>query len=85
MEESLKRLRVERIDLYQSHTPDPATPHAETLGAYQELMQAGKIRAIGASNYSAEQLGTALAAAAAQACRATRRCNRSTISTTAQL
>lgn len=60
VEESLKRLKVERIDLYQSHQPDPATPHAETLGAYADLMRAGKIRAIGASNYSAEQLADAL-------------------------
>ncbi|WP_029004836.1 aldo/keto reductase [Azorhizobium doebereinerae] len=63
VDESLKRLRVERIDLYQSHQPDPATPHAETLGAYAELMTAGKIRAIGASNYSVEQLADALKAA----------------------
>ncbi len=66
VEESLKRLQVEQIDLYQSHTPDAATPDAETLGAYQELMRAGKIRAIGASNYSAEQLGRAMAVAAEQ-------------------
>jgi aryl-alcohol dehydrogenase-like predicted oxidoreductase len=59
-EESLRRLRIERIDLYQSHWPDPATPHEETLGAYEKLMKAGKVHAIGASNFSAAQLGEAL-------------------------
>ncbi|GGF77258.1 NADP-dependent aryl-alcohol dehydrogenase [Azorhizobium oxalatiphilum] len=57
---SLKRLKTERIDLYQSHQFDPNTPHAETLGAYAELIKAGKVRAIGASNFSAEQLADAL-------------------------
>ena len=62
VEESLRRLQVDTIDLYQSHVPDPATPHEETLSAYDELIRAGKVRAIGASNYSAEQLRDALAA-----------------------
>jgi aryl-alcohol dehydrogenase-like predicted oxidoreductase len=53
---SLKRLRVDHIDLYQFHTPDPATPIAETLGALDELVQAGKVRAIGASNMQAWQM-----------------------------
>jgi aryl-alcohol dehydrogenase-like predicted oxidoreductase len=60
VEESLRRLRIETIDLYQSHWPDPDTPHEETLAAYDELLRAGKVRAIGASNFSAEQLADAL-------------------------
>src|SRR3954451_3096013 len=46
VEESLRRVRVERIDLYQSHWPDADTPHEETLAAYDELLRAGKVRAI---------------------------------------
>ncbi|MBV8472069.1 MAG: aldo/keto reductase [Hyphomicrobiales bacterium] len=64
VEASLKRLQVETIDLYLSHKPDDATPHEETLGAYQKLIAAGKIRWCGASNFSAEQLSAALAASA---------------------
>ena len=60
VEDSLRRLRVETIDLYQSHWADPATPYEETLTAYSELIAAGKVRAIGASNHSAEQLAEAL-------------------------
>jgi aryl-alcohol dehydrogenase-like predicted oxidoreductase len=60
VEDSLRRLRIETIDLYQSHWPDPDTPHEETLSAYDELLRAGKIRAIGASNFSAAQLAEAL-------------------------
>ena len=59
-EDSLRRLRVETIDLYQSHWPDPDTPHEETLAAYDDLLRAGKVRAIGASNFSADQLADAL-------------------------
>lgn len=59
-ERSLKRLGVERIDLYFSHCPDPETPYEETLGAYEKLLKAGKIRAVGASNLDASQLSTAL-------------------------
>lgn len=59
-EDSLKRLQTDYIDLYQSHKDDPATPLAETLGAYGELMQAGKVRAIGASNYSGDRLAESL-------------------------
>jgi aryl-alcohol dehydrogenase-like predicted oxidoreductase len=58
--ESLARLGVGEIDLYFSHWPDPATSHEETLGAYDKLLKAGKVRAIGASNYNVEQLGAAL-------------------------
>lgn len=63
VEDSLKRLQIETIDLYFSHWPDPETPHAETLGAYQKLIDAGKIRAIGASNLDAAQLAEALTVA----------------------
>lgn len=66
VEDSLRRLGTERIDLYFSHWPDPDTPHEETLGAYAKLMAAGKVRAIGASNYSAQQLADALAVARSQ-------------------
>ena len=59
-EASLRRLGVERIDLYQAHRDDEATPLEETLGAFAKLVQAGKVRAIGASNYSAERLRAAL-------------------------
>jgi len=60
VEESLQRLQTDYIDLYQSHTDDAATPQAETLEAYAKLIKAGKVRAIGASNYSAERLAEAL-------------------------
>jgi aryl-alcohol dehydrogenase-like predicted oxidoreductase len=51
---------VDRIDLYFSHWPDPATPYAETLGAYDKLIKAGKVKSIGCSNLDAAQLGEAL-------------------------
>ena len=57
---SLQRLQTDRIDLYQSHKDDPETPLADTLGAYAELIAAGKVRAIGASNYKADRLRAAL-------------------------
>ena len=60
VDESLTRLGVSEIDLYFSHWPDLATSHEETLGAYDKLLKAGKVRAIGASNYNVEQLGAAL-------------------------
>jgi len=60
VENSLKRLGVERIDLYFSHWPDPDTPYAETLGAYDTLIKAGKVNAIGCSNLDAAELGEAL-------------------------
>ena len=63
VEDSLKRLRSERIDLYQSHSDDTSTPFEETLGAYAELIAAGKVRAIGASNHTAARLAEALAVA----------------------
>jgi aryl-alcohol dehydrogenase-like predicted oxidoreductase len=63
---SLRRLQTDRIDLYQSHEDDPKTPIEATLGAYAELIQAGKVRAIGASNYSAPRLAEAMRVSEAQ-------------------
>jgi aryl-alcohol dehydrogenase-like predicted oxidoreductase len=60
VEDSLKRLQTDHIDLYQSHKDDEATPMEETLDAYQQLIKEGKIRFIGASNFSAERLQKAL-------------------------
>ena len=62
-EDSLRRLGVERIDLYQLHQPDPATPIADTLGALNDLVRAGKVREIGCSNFSAAHLREARKAA----------------------
>lgn len=59
VDDSLRRLNTDYIDLYFSHYPDPHTPNEETLGAYAALLAAGKIRAIGASNFSLEQLQAA--------------------------
>jgi aryl-alcohol dehydrogenase-like predicted oxidoreductase len=59
-EESLARLETDYIDLYQSHVEDPEIPEEETLEAYSELMKAGKVRAIGASNFKADTLLQAL-------------------------
>jgi len=63
VEDSLRRLRTDYIDLYFSHYPDPQTPHEDTLRAYESLIASGKVRAIGASNYSREQLEAAQAVA----------------------
>ncbi len=62
-EDSLRRLRTDHIDLYQLHQPDPSTPIAETLAALDELVRSGKVREIGCSNFSMEQLREAKAAA----------------------
>jgi len=62
-EASLKRLGTDYIDLYQLHIPDPKVPIAETLGALDDLVKAGHVREVGCSNFSAEQLGNAEAAA----------------------
>ncbi len=59
-EDSLKRLQTNVIDLYQSHRDDPDTPLDETLEAYSQLMSQGKVRAIGASNYTAGRLADAM-------------------------
>jgi aryl-alcohol dehydrogenase-like predicted oxidoreductase len=60
VEASLKRLGSEVIDLYQAHKDDPATPLEETLEAFEGLKKAGKVRALGASNYTAPRLAEAL-------------------------
>ena len=60
VEASLQRLQTDVIDLYQSHTDDKDTPLDETLRAYEELMKAGKVRAIGASNYSGPRFREAM-------------------------
>lgn len=64
VEDSLRRLQTDVIDLYQSHWPDPDTPIEETLTAFDRLLRAGKVRAIGASNLDAAQLTDSLAVAA---------------------
>ena len=60
VEDSLRRLQTDYIDLYQSHRDDPGAPLEETLQAYAELIRQGKVRAIGASNYTAARLAEAL-------------------------
>lgn len=60
VEDSLRRLQTDRIDLYQSHEDDPKVPLEETLRAFDDLVKAGKVRVIGASNYDATRLGDAL-------------------------
>ena len=67
VEASLRRLGPDRIDLYQLHRPDMATPIADTLGALDELVRQGKVREIGCSNFSVEQIREAAAAAPAGA------------------
>jgi aryl-alcohol dehydrogenase-like predicted oxidoreductase len=65
VEGSLKRLDIDTIDLYQFHSPDPATPIEETLGALDELVREGKVREIGHTNFSAAQVRAADDAATA--------------------
>lgn len=60
VDDSLRRLRTDYIDLYQAHTDDKNTPLEETLGAFDKLVKAGKVRFIGASNYSGERLAEAM-------------------------
>ncbi|MGH2506689.1 MAG: aldo/keto reductase [Ktedonobacteraceae bacterium] len=60
VDDSLRRLRTDYIDLYFAHADDPATPLEETLGTFADLIRAGKVRAIGASNYTAERMREAL-------------------------
>lgn len=59
-EASLRRLKIEAIDLYQSHMPDPETPIDETLRAFDDLVRTGKVRYVGCSNYASWQLALAL-------------------------
>jgi aryl-alcohol dehydrogenase-like predicted oxidoreductase len=63
-EDSLRRLQTDYIDLYQSHFDDADTPVEETLGAYDKLVKAGKVRLVGASNFTPERLAQSLAASA---------------------
>jgi aryl-alcohol dehydrogenase-like predicted oxidoreductase len=63
---SLRRLKTDYIDLYQLHKPDPDVPIAETLGALDDLVTAGRVREIGCSNFSAQQLREAAAVSAAR-------------------
>ncbi len=63
VEDSLRRLNTDRIDLYQLHRPDPLVPIADTLGALDDLVRAGKVREIGCSNFSAAQIREAAGAA----------------------
>jgi 1-deoxyxylulose-5-phosphate synthase len=60
IETSLRRLGLERVPLYMAHAPDPDTPAEETLAAFGALIAAGKVGAVGASNFSAEQLAEAI-------------------------
>jgi aryl-alcohol dehydrogenase-like predicted oxidoreductase len=60
VDDSLRRLQTDRIDLYQSHDDDTGTPLEDTLATYAELIRAGKVRAIGASNHTAARLAEAL-------------------------
>jgi len=66
VEGSLKRLQTDYIDLYFAHFDDPKTPLDETLGAFDRLVTSGKVRAIGASNYTSERLWEALSVSAAR-------------------
>jgi aryl-alcohol dehydrogenase-like predicted oxidoreductase len=59
-DDSLRRLRTDRIDLYYAHRDDPSVPQEEYLGAFDQLVKAGKVRAVGASNFTAERLRSAL-------------------------
>jgi aryl-alcohol dehydrogenase-like predicted oxidoreductase len=63
IDQSLKRLRTDRIDLYQLHMPDPSTPISETLEALNDMVAAGKIRLFGCSNFSAAQMREAVGVA----------------------
>jgi len=62
-DDSLKRLGTDYIDLYQLHQPDPSVPIADTLGVLNDLVKAGKVKEVGCSNFSAEQLDEASRAA----------------------
>jgi len=68
-EDSLRRLGTDHIDLYQLHQPDPSVPIADTLGALDQLVQEGKVREIGCSNFSVDQLREADACAGLKSAR----------------
>ncbi len=68
VEESLRRLRTDHIDLYQLHTPDPVTPIAETLVALDELVRDGKVRYVGSSNFAGWQVADAARCAELLSC-----------------
>jgi aryl-alcohol dehydrogenase-like predicted oxidoreductase len=67
LDDSLRRLQTDNIDLYQIHQPDPNTPIADTMHALNDVVKAGKVREIGCSNFSAEQMRAARAASPARA------------------
>ena len=73
-EASLRRLRTDRIDLYQQHQPDPATPLDEILEALDELVAAGKVREVGCSNFNADMIDAATEVAARTGARPYRTC-----------
>lgn len=83
VEDSLARLQTDVIDLYQAHEDDESIPLEATLAAFGRLIEQGKVRAIGASNYSAARLRDALISPSSTSCRATKACNRNTTFTTA--
>src|SRR3546814_1828844 len=66
LEDSLGRLGTDYVDVYFAHLDDADVPQAETLGAFSRLVETGKVRAIGASNYGADRLREALALSRAQ-------------------
>ena len=85
VEDSLRRLQVDTIDLYQCHSPDEKTPIEETLAVFGDLIAAGKVRYIGASNFTAAQLSEALRVADDEGPRpASPPSSRTTTSSTAQ-
>jgi aryl-alcohol dehydrogenase-like predicted oxidoreductase len=78
VQDSLKRLQTDYIDLFQSHRDDPDTPVEETLEAYAQLVQQGKVRLIGASNFGADRLAESLKVSRQRAGPPTRACSRTT-------
>ena len=82
-EASLRRLKTDTIDLYQSHSHDPETPLDESLRAFDDLVRSGKVRYVGCSNYAAWQLALPWGSASAAARRGTTACSRGSTSCTA--
>ncbi len=78
VDDSLRRLQIDVIDLYQCHHPDPDTPIEETLRAFDELIRAGKVRYVGVSNFTAPMVEEALRVAGEKTCLASYRCSRGT-------